>query len=236
MKLRASTSLRSGMTLIEIMIASGLLSMLALMSLTAIQASGTQAHFTSNRADIFRRTNTVMTRLERELEGGSYQDKDNAVGTFNTGARTVTFAVPGPAVTTTDAIQFTEVTGYDTTSTVANPNGVALTTGQPIIYAFERLEAVGVDNDNDGFPGEYQLVRINTVTNAEVVIQANILGQGQPGLTSGAIANPTFILDGTNTSELTITFSLGAVIGFSGGVRQITATTVTRSLSLRNLQ
>lgn len=230
------TSLRAGMTLVEIMVASALLSMLALMSLTAVQASGTQAHFTSNRADVFRRTNTVMTRLERELEGGSYQDKDNAVGTFNTGTRSVTFVVPAAAVTNTDAIQFEVVTGYDTTSTATNPNGVATTTGQPIIYAFERLEAVGVDADNDGFPGEYQLVRINTATNQEVVIQSNILGLGQTGVSTGAIANPTFILDPDNTSELTITFSLGAVIGFGNGVRQITATTVTRNLSLRNLQ
>jgi len=228
--------LRAGMTLIEIMVASGLLSGLALLSLSAVQASGTQAHFTSNRADMFRRTNAVMTRLERELEGGSYQDKDNAVGNFNVGTRTVAFVVPANTVTTTDAIQFTPVTGYDTTSTVANPNGVATTTGEPIVYAFERMEAIGVDTDNDGLPGEFRLVRINTVTNSEVVIQANILGQGQTGLTSGVIANPTFILDGTNTSELTITFSLGAVIGSSGGVRQVTATTVTRALSLRNLQ
>lgn len=237
MKIREDFT-RVGMTLVEIVIASGLLSLLALMSLTAIQASGTQAHFTSNRADVFRRANAVITRLERELEGASYQDKDNAVGNFQAGTRTVIHVVPVTGMTT-DAIVFRPLIGFDANpappNNVAFPNGMPLT-GNQIIYAFERLEPVGTDADNDGFPGEYQLVRIDLGTNQEVVVQSNILGQGQTGLTSGAIANPTFVLDPNNTSELTITFSVGAVVGFSGGVRQVTAATVNRNLSLRNLQ
>ena len=237
MKTRVRSSLR-GMTLIEIVIASTLLSMLALMSLSAIGASGTQAHFTSNRADMFRRTNAVMTRLERDLEGGSYQDKDNTVGTFNVVGRSMTPVVPAAGMTT-DAIMFQSITGFDPSPAAPNdvlfPNGMALT-GNTIIYAFERMEAVGADTDNDGLVGEYQLVRIDTVTNQEVVIQSNVLGQGQPGVSTGVIANPTFVLNPTNTSELVITFSLGKVIGMTGGVRNLTVTTVTRNLSLRNLQ
>ena len=221
--------------LIEIVIASVLLSLLAAMSLTAVQAAGTQAHFSSNRSDLSRRVNSITTTLERELEGASYQDKDNAVGNFIPATRGMTFVVPASTVTNTDAIQFRRVTGFDPTSTVANPKGV-ITTGNAVIYAFERLEAAGTDPNNNGIVGEYQLVRIDTVTGRESIVQANILSAGQPGLDSGtAIADPSFVLDDVNPADLTISYSLGAVIAFSGGTRQLVTISVTRNINLRNL-
>ena len=211
-----------GMTLIEVVIASVLLSGLAIMSLVAIQASGTQAHMSSNRADIYRRGNSTIMRLERELEGGSYTDQDNAVGTLNVGPRNVTFLPAGsPAC---NAIQLDKITGYDA---VAN----AQLTGATVIYAFEPADTAA-DTDNDGFVSEFRLVRISN--GVEVTIQENILATGQPGIPSGTvIASPTFLL--TAPSNLQITFSLGTVVGFAGGQRTLTATTVTRNLNLRNL-
>tara|TARA_R110002072_G_scaffold126279_4_gene263080 strand:+ start:731 stop:1366 length:636 start_codon:yes stop_codon:yes gene_type:complete len=209
------------MTLIEIVIASVLLSILAMMSLVSIQASGTQAHMTSNRADIYRRGNSTIVRLERELEGGSYTGQDNAVGTYNVGPQTVNFLAAGSAGCT--AIQFDKITGYDA---VAN----AQTTGATVIYAFEPADVA--DGDNDGLVSEFRLVRVSN--GVKVTIQDNILATGQPGIPSGvAVASPTFLL--TAPSNLQITFSLGTVVGFAGGQRTLTATTVTRNLNLRNL-
>lgn len=212
-----------GMTLLEIMIASALLSVIALMSLVAIQHSGTQAHFTANRADLSRRGNAVIIRLERELEGGSYAGQDDAVGTLNAGA--VDTLPAGTAAC--DAIEFEPITGYDLS---VAPNGETIT-GPAVIYAFEQVDTA-LDTDNDGFLSEFRLVRISG--GIEVVIQDNILAVGQTGLASGtAVVNPTFLL--TAPSDLTITFSVGAVVGFSNGTRQLVARTVTRNLNLRNL-
>src|SRR5690606_13390461 len=119
--------------------------------------------------------------------------------------------------------------------TLANPKG-AITTGAPIIYAFERLEPAGTDANANGILGEFQLVRIDTATGRESVVQANILSAGQTGLDSGtAVTDPSFVLDDANPADLTIRFSLGAVVAFSAGTRQLATVSVVRNLNLRNL-
>ena len=219
--IRTRSTLR-GMSLIEVIVASALLSVVAYMSLIGIQATGTQAHFTSRRADLTRRANATLIRLERELEGASYTDQDNAVGAFNSGTRDVTFAAAGTAGQT--GVGFTRITGFNTAT------GLPIT-GAGVVYAFEQIDTLA-DTDGDGLLGEFRLVRIQG--GVEVVIQDNILSGAQTGVSSGAApVNPSFTLNAP--SDLQITFSLGGVVGLANGVRQVEVVTATRNLNLRNL-
>lgn len=138
----ANSSRRSGMTMIEVMIASAMMGVLVASALAALSYASKPAAEVSIKSYAVTQGGQTMLRLVAELEGASFADPTTAVGTLSQTGGVWTFSpdtTPG-TVTFSDGSTATGYEGtavrFDVVERYTAASGVELDLDGPFIYGF----------------------------------------------------------------------------------------------------
>lgn len=230
---------RGGMTLVEIIVAISILSVVVMFAVGALNEASKPTIEASVRAHLLSLGNAALDRIERELSSADFTNGATVTGAWDGTDLHIDNDVATPAVTDVavgvgTAVQLFPVTGWD-------PINQRAATGTAVIYQFRPTPTEGTngaDDDRDGLVDEFQLVRIDVASGLTVVILENVLNDTDPVL----LRRPVFRQVGFSDvppqrAQLEVRFSLSQRVGrnFETGADVFVTHTFSKVITLRNL-
>lgn len=207
---------RRAFTLVEVVIAASIMTVVMLFVVGAMNTSLTAANFDMAMTTINKDLRTSIDRITSELRDGGGDEFDN---NYVTTHDPVTATVSAPTVSFR---RRTGLSGAEDGLTAAN--SAALNWGPVITYALadsaNEISGDGIDNDGDGLIDEQSLMR--TENGLTVMLVDNVMA-------FDVTRDPT----AQSSDELVVTLTLGRAY-VSNGTRNVLVQTVTSRVVLRN--
>lgn len=219
--MRARSSRRSAMTLVEMMVATTVLVMLVGLAVgSLLEATGPTIEG-SVRGYMLSIGDAAIVKLEREISSADFASAAEVVGAWD--GATLTPSTSG----TGDALQLFPVTGWDTASG-------SITTATGVVYQFRPtpLEgANGVDDDRDGLVDELQLVRIDTASGLVITVLEDVLSVSTATTEQARFTQVGFTSTPVQRAQLELRFTLSRRVGLD----EFVTLTFAKVITLRNV-